>query len=649
MIDLSQFYPTSINQNNFVYATGDQRISGQKDFAVRPTVNGSPVVLYGEFCPGDNDGGGGSVTISGENIVYVTGDQAIYDQKLFENATNLEGSKFLASGEGKFLEKFFDVSLSSDSTDYYAPGYPNSIIYLKITGSDIYSVYLPDTNYVAEGNFIKFLFEEMPLPPPELSQFYYSGDGDFLPRSGSFNINNYYASGLEVDFYSNGLDPDGNEQSSFKLTSVYPVTNDSISFLFRNGAWTIDKEERVNEVPYHLHEIEDIIGLSGVFDGNYINLEKVYHHTFRDGLNILFKSPYERNTYANLTFETASPCYVDLPNPTGNVLDGDRIILNVKTIIQQSERLIIRHNPFDGNGNYLPYISLYNLPIPNVNDALEFWFQSPEWTLKSSPGGNSVGGSGSFGGGGSGCCPTIPFVGNRIIKRINWPLNFNPQAGDVTTFLNRVFYPFTPATINLNSYDLKELGTTFSNVRYVGDIVQNDEVPNGITSLQFLRNGSVIHTIANPTFGSFDYQSSVSLNTNSTLAVRVNTNNDGSPTQIIASQAVDFEPPMYFGGDAPGLEEAQIKSVLTERLERRSNKTITFDNINNQKLYIVVPIGWGLFTSIKDPSNFENLGGWSSRIREFTLEDGVTKQNYYIWETNNLVFNVNNYNLTFIF
>lgn len=644
MIDLSQFYPTSINQNNFVYATGDQRISGQKDFAIRPTVNGAPVVLYGEFCPEDNNNGPG---VAPDDVVFITGDQAVFGQKQFENATNLEGAKFLASGEGKFLEKYFDVNLSSDNLDYYSPAYPNSIVFLKISESNTYSIYLPDTEYVAEGNFIKYVFEETPTISSEFGQWYDSGDAEFLPSSGDYDNTYYVNSGLAIDFYSNGFDASGNYESSFKLTSIYPAKNDNISFIFRDGYWMIENEKN-NEVPPHLHDIQDIIGLSGIIDGEYIHLEKVYHHTFTDGLDILFKAPYEKNTYANLTFNTASPCYVDLPNPTGDVSNGDRIIINVKTIIQQSERLIIRHNPFDGNGNYLSYTNIYNLPIPNVNDSLEFWFQSPEWTLKSSPGGNNIGGSGSFGGGGSGCCETIPFVGSRVIKRVDWPLNFNPQANDVTTFLNRVFYPFTPATISLNSYTLKELGTTFSNIPYTGNITQNDEVPNGITSLQFLRNGTVIHTIPSPTFGSFNYQSSISLNTTSTLAARVNTNNDGSPTQIVASQTVDFEAPMYFGAGAPGMEELQIKAVLTKQLERRSDKVRTF-NADNQKLYIVIPITWGLFTSIKDPSNFENIAGWSSRIREFTLANGVTKQNYYIWETNNLVFNVNNYNLTFIF
>jgi len=125
--------------------------------------------------------------------------------------------------------------------------------------------------------------------------------------------------------------------------------------------------------------------LSGeIDDEEYISLEKVYHHTFSGGSSLLFEAPYEKNTYVNLTFDTTSSCFVDLPDPESGILNGNRIILDVKTIIQQPERLTIRHKPFDGSGNYLSYVNIYNLAIPNLNDALEFWFQSPEWTLKAS-------------------------------------------------------------------------------------------------------------------------------------------------------------------------------------------------------------------------------------------------------------------------
>jgi hypothetical protein len=59
-----------------VYATGDQTISGNKNFTTRPTVNGIGVLLVGEAT-----GGGGSGSV--ENVVFTTGNQNISGQKTF--------------------------------------------------------------------------------------------------------------------------------------------------------------------------------------------------------------------------------------------------------------------------------------------------------------------------------------------------------------------------------------------------------------------------------------------------------------------------------------------------------------------------------------------------------------------------------------
>ena len=651
MINLSQFYPTAFDQNNFVYATGDQRISGQKDFAVRPTVNGSPVVLYGEFCPGDNNGGG-TISISGD-AVFVTGDQEVFDNKKFENATNLLGSPFLASGEGKYLEKYFYTDLANNNLEYLTPYYPNTVVVFNIIDVNNYSVKLPSILTSQEGDSIKYIFNGIPTGLQINGQTWQiDGTDVFQEGSGFWDIQGYFSSGLFVNFYVDTINfIDEYSEETLIDTFVSPRDGDFISFIFTNGYWGLDKKED-NIVPSHFHSIDEIEGLSGILSDigggtNFIHLEKVFNHTFEDGLDILYSSPYERNSYVNLTFNTASPCYIDLPNPTGDVLNGDRILFNVQSVINQSERLIIRHNPFNNDGNYLPYENLFSIPIPSVNDAIEFWYQEPEWKIKFAP----VGGSGSWNGGGNDgteCCSTLSFAGNRTIKRINWPLNYNPQAEDVVTFLNRVFYPFQAASVNLNAYTLKELGTNFSNVPFIGNITQNDELPNGITNLRLLNGNNVIQTIQNPSFGSFNYPTNLSIDNTSTLSVRITTNNEGDPSEISDSQVVSFEAPMYFGAGASNLNESQIKSNLQKQLESRSTKIRAF-TANNQKLYIVIPIHWGLFTSIKDQNGFQNINGWSSRIVEFTLANGVTKQNYYIWETNNLVFNVNNFNYTFEF
>jgi hypothetical protein len=61
-----------IDQNLPIYATGTQTISGVKNFASRPTVNDTGVLLQGESV-------GGSV----QNAVYTTGDQIISGIKTF--------------------------------------------------------------------------------------------------------------------------------------------------------------------------------------------------------------------------------------------------------------------------------------------------------------------------------------------------------------------------------------------------------------------------------------------------------------------------------------------------------------------------------------------------------------------------------------
>ena len=48
MINLSSFYPVNFETGSLVYTTGNQNISGLKNFSTRPTVNGTGVLLYNE-------------------------------------------------------------------------------------------------------------------------------------------------------------------------------------------------------------------------------------------------------------------------------------------------------------------------------------------------------------------------------------------------------------------------------------------------------------------------------------------------------------------------------------------------------------------------------------------------------------------------
>ena len=78
--------PTTI-----VYTTGDQTISGVKTFDSRPTINGTGVLLSGEN------------TVLPSTIVYTTGDQSISGVKTFASRPTVNGTGVLLSGEAAVL------------------------------------------------------------------------------------------------------------------------------------------------------------------------------------------------------------------------------------------------------------------------------------------------------------------------------------------------------------------------------------------------------------------------------------------------------------------------------------------------------------------------------------------------------------------
>jgi len=79
----------SVLPNTLVYTTGDQNISGVKNFYSRPTVNGSGVFLIGES---------GSFPPSQNNVVYTTGNQTIDGLKNFSTIPTVNGTGVLLAG-----------------------------------------------------------------------------------------------------------------------------------------------------------------------------------------------------------------------------------------------------------------------------------------------------------------------------------------------------------------------------------------------------------------------------------------------------------------------------------------------------------------------------------------------------------------------
>jgi len=95
---------------NLVYNTGDQNISGVKNFGSRPTVNGTGVLLIGEAS---------AITLP-STIVYTTGDQIISGNKTFVNNVAISGTGIFSSVKVSNIDKLLlsgiDVVISGNSS-----------------------------------------------------------------------------------------------------------------------------------------------------------------------------------------------------------------------------------------------------------------------------------------------------------------------------------------------------------------------------------------------------------------------------------------------------------------------------------------------------------------------------------------------------
>jgi hypothetical protein len=132
--------PTTI-----VYTTGNQNISGTKNFYTRPTVNGTGVLLSGER-PTVN---GTGVLLSGEvptlppTIVYTTGDQTISGIKTFLDDLNISGD--LTLNGGLYINDIEELNLSGANI------YADNLVY-NIGNQTISGVKTFDLQPILSGN-----------------------------------------------------------------------------------------------------------------------------------------------------------------------------------------------------------------------------------------------------------------------------------------------------------------------------------------------------------------------------------------------------------------------------------------------------------------------------------------------------------------
>jgi len=111
---------------NIVYITGNQNLSGTKNFYTRPTVNGTGVLLIGEAA-----GGGG------EGIVYTTGNQTISGVKSFASRPTVNGTGVLLSGDIPYVQTNSYFYVDATRTDSYIEN--GNILYPYKTLSGAYN------------------------------------------------------------------------------------------------------------------------------------------------------------------------------------------------------------------------------------------------------------------------------------------------------------------------------------------------------------------------------------------------------------------------------------------------------------------------------------------------------------------------------
>jgi len=243
---------------------------------------------------------------------------------------------------------------------------------------------------------------------------------------------------------------------------------------------------------------------------------------------------------------------------------------------------------------------------------------------------------------------TTAFDGNRSIKRSTFPYNLNVGGTNVVDFLENAFFPPVPAEISLNSYTLKDSNYGYT-VQIVGNIIQNNETftLGALTAKKAGTNEEVLF-ISSPNYGDFNYTSTTTISSDTTIDVSAIFNNGVTTKTISISKDINFEYPFYYAtGDSNSSfnnilyvdanPASSLRPGVIKKLEEKSDKTITFTPTGNF-MYALFPSSWGNATSIKDQNGLENIGGWT-RAQSYP---------YDVWKSNN-TSSVSNFSLTFKF
>jgi len=247
-------------------------------------------------------------------------------------------------------------------------------------------------------------------------------------------------------------------------------------------------------------------------------------------------------------------------------------------------------------------------------------------------------------GGAGPACPSciydnITFDGTRTISRSSFPYNevFDPiTTTGVVEFLNQVFYPSVPISISLYDYPIKEAGVSYQ-IAVSGNINANSYGDATLGIAEVKQNGVGLFQELDPQFGFFNYTTSTSVSSDTSIQVNLTYLKDGETKTASQSVDINFEYPFYFSSGSgsalnfnniiyiSGEPSYGMRTGVVKKVETKEDKNFKFKT-SGEYIYAIFPQNWGLFSSIKDKNSLENIGGWTYK----------SYGSYYIWQSNNI-------------
>jgi hypothetical protein len=228
----------------------------------------------------------------------------------------------------------------------------------------------------------------------------------------------------------------------------------------------------------------------------------------------------------------------------------------------------------------------------------------------------------------------------------------NPGTTNINDFLDKVFYPFIPASASLDSYPIREFGLTSNMVNFAGSISAGNEIQ--INSIIYQTGYNNIYTtVSTETFqnikSSFSFSNSniVFKTTNFRVILQFpNVGGSPSPLTITDTKNSIYEAPYYYGSsNLTSLNSSQVTSLTKGPiLQNPSSVTHDFSPVN-QYMYIACPndnnfnlTPWGTITSVKDiNTNFDYTNDLNSPQTLAVTVGGGRVINYKVYRWKNLI------------